>query len=95
MLCHAIPMCDSGEELIMLGVFIVWCLAIQRVKQNMFTLCFLLAMLRQSAQVFIVISSFMMLNMLLGILVEVVANTAEGPELSLHDLHALGKQVLA
>ena len=33
---------------------------------------------RQLSQVFIVISSFMMLNMLLGILVEVVASTAEG-----------------
>jgi len=43
-------MIRESEELIMLGVFIV----------------------------FIVISSFMMLNMLLGILVEVVANTAEG-----------------
>ena len=32
----------------------------------------------QLCQVFIVISSFMMLNMLLGILVEVVASTAEG-----------------
>ena len=30
------------------------------------------------SKVFIVISSFTMLNMLLGILVEVVANTAEG-----------------
>lgn len=94
MLCHAIPMCDSGEELIMLGVFIVWCLAFQRVKQNIIFTCFLLAMSCESAQVFIVISSFMMLNMLLGILVEVVANTAEGSELCLHCMLLQSKRLL-
>ena len=38
-------------------------------------------------QVFIVISSFMMLNMLLGILVEVVASTAEGHKRTVTDIH--------
>jgi len=37
--------------------------------------------------VFIVLASFMMLNMLLGILVEVVANTAEGEKLAAKNIH--------
>ena len=60
-----------GGELVMLGVFIVSCLASLQNAQ--------LLMMCWFFEVFIVISSFMMLNMLLGILVEVVANTAEGP----------------
>lgn len=55
-------------------------------KKHLVLICFVL--LLDSIwflEVFIIISSFMMLNMLLGILVEVVANTAEGRQCSQYE----------